>query len=254
MASRSRKSITVVTSPHGENTVSPPTPTASKPGVFRFEDHRRTVYSDVPLDPQTINELFKLTDIPEISSTSTEFNVRRLEDGSLHVVDPSQPKGASGSQRRPSRTDATLSPNINSSPPNTSPRGSPRASPRSPRTMFRPKILFYHRHDPHYGFTNFSPHPVVYKGKRYPTSEHLFQSFKVRRFLAVTQRLALIVLCQFHGHRPNLAEHIRTCSERSSVAFSEARRFQPEVRPDWLKINVEKVYSFFFSFEKLAED
>ena len=43
----------------------------------------------------------------------------------------------------------------------------------------RPKILFYHSHQPHYGFTNFSPHPVMYKGKRYPTSEHLFQSFKV---------------------------------------------------------------------------
>jgi len=43
----------------------------------------------------------------------------------------------------------------------------------------RPRILFYHRHEPHYGFTNFSSHPVVYEGKRYPTSEHLFQSFKV---------------------------------------------------------------------------
>jgi len=43
----------------------------------------------------------------------------------------------------------------------------------------RPKILFYHHYDPHYGFTNFSPHPVVYNGKTYPTSEHLFQSFKV---------------------------------------------------------------------------
>jgi len=43
----------------------------------------------------------------------------------------------------------------------------------------RPKILFYNKHEPHYGFTNFSPHSVVYRGKRYPTSEHLFQSLKV---------------------------------------------------------------------------
>lgn len=41
------------------------------------------------------------------------------------------------------------------------------------------RILFYHAHDPYYGFTNFSPDPVEYKGKRYPTSEHLFQSLKV---------------------------------------------------------------------------
>lgn len=84
----------------------------------------------------------------------------------------------------------------------------------------RPKILFYHRHDPHYGFTNFSPHSVIYKGKKYPTSEHLFQSLK------------------FHDHKPGLAEHIRTCSERPSVAFSEARRFQPEARHDWKNVNI----------------
>src|ERR1700753_3946401 len=43
----------------------------------------------------------------------------------------------------------------------------------------RPKILFYHKTKPYYGFTNFSPHLIDYRGKRYPTSEHLFQLFKV---------------------------------------------------------------------------
>ncbi|THV01268.1 DUF1768-domain-containing protein [Dendrothele bispora CBS 962.96] len=87
----------------------------------------------------------------------------------------------------------------------------------------RRKVYFYHKYDPHYSFTNFSPHPVMYEGKIYPTSEHLFQSFK------------------FQDHKPGLAEHIRTCSERPSVAFSEARRFQPEVRPDWKDVNIEKM-------------
>ena len=41
-------------------------------------------------------------------------------------------------------------------------------------------ILFYHKHEPHYGFTNFSNHGVKYQHKTYPTSEHLFQSLKVR--------------------------------------------------------------------------
>ena len=41
------------------------------------------------------------------------------------------------------------------------------------------KILFYNKHEPYYGFTNFSNHPVMYERKKYPTSEHLFQSFKV---------------------------------------------------------------------------
>lgn len=50
----------------------------------------------------------------------------------------------------------------------------------NPHEPQRPKILFYYNHEPHYGFTNFSPHPVRYEEKSYPTSEHLFQSLKVR--------------------------------------------------------------------------
>lgn len=60
---------------------------------------------------------------------------------------------------------------LNTSPPQSSPNVSPGPS--------RHRILFYHKHDPHYGFTNFSAHAVQFQGKTYPTSEHLFQSFKV---------------------------------------------------------------------------
>ena len=111
------------------------------------------------------------------------------------------------------------------------------SKPSSPRT----RILFYHKGDPYYGFTNFSPHPVIYKGKKYPTSEHLFQSFKVSSLLTHLLSYCNLRPQQFQAHRPNLAEHIRTCSERPSVAFSEARRFQPEVRSDWKKVNIEMV-------------
>ncbi|KAI9573928.1 hypothetical protein HD554DRAFT_2319683 [Boletus coccyginus] len=83
------------------------------------------------------------------------------------------------------------------------------------------RILFYHANDPFYGFTNFSPDPVEYRGKRYPTSEHLFQSLK------------------FLDHRPELAEHIRTCSPRPRIVFDETHRFNPEVRPDWLRVRVD---------------
>jgi hypothetical protein len=55
---------------------------------------------------------------------------------------------------------------------------SPSASkrPSSPRPR---RIYFYHRFQSHYGFTNFSPHPVTFQDKDYPTSEHLFQALKV---------------------------------------------------------------------------
>ncbi|KAL1740309.1 hypothetical protein HDZ31DRAFT_68060 [Schizophyllum fasciatum] len=83
------------------------------------------------------------------------------------------------------------------------------------------RILFYHKHDPHYGFTNFSDHPVTYQGKVYPTSEHLFQALK------------------FLPHKPQVAEHIRTISPSPRAAFTEAHRFQKEVRKDWSKVNVK---------------
>ena len=57
------------------------------------------------------------------------------------------------------------------------PMGASIAPFRTPRMA---PILFYDKNAPFYEFTNFSPHGVVYKGKTYPTSEHLFQAFKVR--------------------------------------------------------------------------
>ncbi|KAJ6541805.1 hypothetical protein B0H19DRAFT_1174732 [Mycena capillaripes] len=84
----------------------------------------------------------------------------------------------------------------------------------------RTKILFYHRDDPHYGFTNFSPHPVQYKGKRYPTSEHLFQAFK------------------FMENRPDIAEKIRKISEFPRDAFQEAHRQKDNVPSNWRKVNI----------------
>lgn len=49
----------------------------------------------------------------------------------------------------------------------------------------RTRIFFYDKTKPYYGFTNFSGHPVVYRGNMYPTSEHLFQAFKVRSYTSI---------------------------------------------------------------------
>lgn len=76
-----------------------------------------------------------------------------------------------GSSHRQSTTIHT--PVINWNAPQSS--GGARGSGREPQ-----RIFFYHKNQPYYGFTNFSPHAVLYNGKQYPTSEHLFQSFKVR--------------------------------------------------------------------------
>jgi len=92
--------------------------------------------------------------------------------------------------------------------------------PPSPPPSIPSTVFFYHRKDPHYCFTNFSPHKVEYEGKIYPTSEHLFQAFK------------------FFKTRPDLAEHVRTVSSQPSQALSAARQFASEIRPDWLRFNI----------------
>jgi len=39
-------------------------------------------------------------------------------------------------------------------------------------------ILFYRRNEPYGCFSNFSEHPVVVRGKAWPTTEHYFQAQK----------------------------------------------------------------------------
>ena len=53
-------------------------------------------------------------------------------------------------------------------------------------------------------------------------------------------------------HRPLLAEHIRTVSDNPKKAFSEARRFQPEVRKDWKEVNILKVRPSFLFLSNLG--
>ena len=80
------------------------------------------------------------------------------------------------------RVSPNSSPGISYIPSNTSSATSSKPQkPPSPsrRRHIRSRIYFYNREDLYYGFTNFSDHEVTYKGKVYPTSEHLFQSFKV---------------------------------------------------------------------------
>lgn len=193
--------IAVVTSPTGETSplterVSPPTPKGTGPPVqYRIEDHRRTIYVTSSLPPgkwdkSAIDQLLKLPEIPDeglapAGQTERQRRSRSLNENELNVLTDTsnhKPRDTGGSPRS-LRENRNLNVSRsqrggNSSSTPTTPTVSVRGG--SPRTPIRHRILFYHRHDPHYGFTNFSAHPVVYNGKKYPTSEHLFQSFKVR--------------------------------------------------------------------------
>ncbi|KAG9310496.1 hypothetical protein JVU11DRAFT_9642 [Chiua virens] len=113
----------------------------------------------------------------------------------------------------------------------------------------RPKILFYDKHKPYYEFTNFSPHEVVYEGKRYPTSEHLFQAFKVRfsfiRFgnvdAGVCEARKKRIGVEFLDGHPQIAERIRTSGPKPMVAFDEAHRHKTAVRSDWSQVLLSKM-------------
>jgi len=252
----SRKTITIVTSP-ATSTKSLPSiggsvsPTTKQAPVYRVEERSRTIYLTSDINPaqwdtHSLNAIFTLAEAPEVEQEDmAEQPIRRTHssvDTQIIIAEEavdrsdesrvSSPRMSVFRSRRPGVKSASAIANSRTTifSPGTPPRGSP------PLPTTRQRILFYHKHDPYYGFTNFSSHPVIYKGKKYPTSEHLFQSFK------------------FQNHRPNLAEHIRTCSERPSVAFSEARRFQPEVRPDWKQVNIEKMdETLFYKFTQHAD-
>ncbi|KAF8991533.1 hypothetical protein BDQ17DRAFT_1254835 [Cyathus striatus] len=85
----------------------------------------------------------------------------------------------------------------------------------------RTRILFYEKNMPYYSFTNFSPHPVVYQGKKYPTSEHLFQALK------------------FMKHHGGIAEYIRTHSDLLRVALAVAHKSNKYVRGDWIAVRLQ---------------
>lgn len=225
----SHKTITIMTSPTAATKPLPgcTSPTSKGPVQYRIEERSRTVYVTSDLSPSqwehSLDQIFSLAEEAETTQAPTHLTQTLSVDAQVLTSEDSTATGVADARAQSPRNINYRSRRSEFVP--TATLGTYTDSPRrsSPRTMVRPRILFYHKHDPHYGFTNFSEHPVVYKGKRYPTSEHLFQSFK------------------FQDHRPNLAEHIRTCSERPSVAFSEARRFQPEVRQDWKQVNVQKM-------------
>lgn len=173
---------------------SPPTPRpADLPVQYRIEEHRRTIYLTSSLPPgewdsKALNELLSLPEVPDEMDglSQRQRRAKSLNENDLMVFkDNSNQK----SKDSPSNSPRTFRPARNLGIPkgggSSSTPATPTVAVRSglPRTPTRHRILFYHRQDPHYGFTNFSAHPVVYNGKRYPTSEHLFQSFKVKHLL-----------------------------------------------------------------------
>lgn len=54
----------------------------------------------------------------------------------------------------------------------------PRRRAPPPEVSLSDTIKFYDKKDTYYLFSNFAPCPVVYEGKRYPTSEHAYQCQK----------------------------------------------------------------------------
>jgi len=182
-------------------------------GSYHVEIQIIRIKSDKQLSPEELEDIKRsVNEIRKPSSLAKNPNVT-ITNTDLEVV-----KG----DVRPIRQGAATP----------TPPPTPKVKPSKPRR----RILFYHASDPYYGFTNFSPDPVEYKGKLYPTSEHLFQALK------------------FMDRRPELAEHIRTCSTRPRVVFDETHRFNPEVRPDWLKIRIQMMdLAIFYKFTQNAQ-
>lgn len=175
-----RRRMSVFTSPASLQvptiTTSPASPIVKPKVTYRVEERTRTIYvkSDVPpsqWDARNLGSLF-----PQASPDAEPIRRTRSRVQTEYIITAEQ---ASSALEEPQSAPPILTTQRSrqSNPPSPmQPSPSSRRAARIPRQ----RILFYHKHDPYYGFTNFSPHPVKYQGKVYPTSEHLFQSFKVR--------------------------------------------------------------------------
>ncbi|KAJ7180623.1 hypothetical protein C8R46DRAFT_885990 [Mycena filopes] len=92
----------------------------------------------------------------------------------------------------------------------------------SPAPAPPPKKILFGPNGPHVDFDRSSPHPVKYKDLVYPTSQHLFQSFK------------------FHRDHPDIAEQIRLAAT-AEQAFTIAHSNRESCRSDWSSVNLSKM-------------
>lgn len=176
---------------------------AKKAPIYRVEERSRTIYVASDVDPSqwdthSLNTIFSMAEAPDgTGEFEVEQPIRRAHSVETQIIVMDEYPGERSDESRVSsprsspnrisvyhpRRPGVRSAGALEAPPLDSRRVSPgRAS--NPLPPPRRQILFYHKHDPYYGFTNFSAHPVVYNGKKYPTSEHLFQSFKVSWYIA----------------------------------------------------------------------
>lgn len=171
----------------------PPAAPTSQPIQYRIEETKCTILvtSSVPpsqWDTETIQKLFScnVAGQPQAQIDSTpgpSGQRRRVQSSSVPVSfsssssssDNALPTGTEYSNRHQR---GRYNPGASDSRRQSTSFSTSSASTSKPAPS-RPRIYFYHKEDPHYGFTNFSPHPVEFKGEAYPTSEHLFQALKV---------------------------------------------------------------------------
>ncbi|KAJ6513727.1 hypothetical protein C8R47DRAFT_1091704 [Mycena vitilis] len=84
----------------------------------------------------------------------------------------------------------------------------------------RQRILLYpRRQTEYYGFSSYSPHPVIYNCKAYPTSEHLFQAFR------------------FMDNHPNIADSVRTAKHPEKMS----RAHIVHQHPNWESMKISRI-------------
>ena len=88
-------------------------------------------------------------------------------------------------------------------------------------------IRFYAAREDFGGFSNFSPHPIVLKGKTWPTSEHYFQA---RKFVGTPDEDEA-VRC---ARSPRIAAHMGRDRERP---WTDPHAGAPGTPPDRVELS-----------------
>lgn len=216
----------------------------SPPKIQYCVQRRQTLFIESALPPEGWDDEMRQTIVRQLSSAPEEISTlvhpsassRRTcswneqtetatddqPKAKLRLYTPSRSLSSSptsiSSHRLSSKPLACMPGLLNRDLPTTSSAPSPindksQNTPSLGRPPIRRRIYFYNREDPYYGFTNFSPHEVKYKGKVYPTSEHLFQSFKVNSIINSVRAESTYCLHSFR----NIGQCLQTTSGYSLI-------------------------------------
>lgn len=149
------------------------------------ETSKRLQHRIAALDHQILkNAEMHAAQLASLRQEIRELRQNRAEDTRVYESQIPTPQSTAGPSGLPNSPEEMALRPIQGIPARYSPSSMPVWGPSQdvqPLRFSSLKIRFFEPNEPYYCLTNYSPHQVNYKGKVYPTGQHLYQALKVSR-------------------------------------------------------------------------